>query len=247
MMQRFAISVGSLVSLLLFTGCHHANRPEAANPVSHAPYVRAADFDYKALLPEPPADGSPAHVAEIERMLQLQQARTPAEVARCQSEEEVTVMNFADVLGPWFNAKNLPMTEVFMREVYDEAKDASGEAKKIWKRTRPPLYDQRIHPCVKLEKSFSYPSGHATRGIVWAVLLAEIFPDQREALMAKGREIGTDRTLAGMHYPSDVQAGQALGAEVAKRMLANPQFRADFERIKQEVLAAAAGQARRAA
>ena len=247
MIQRFRASAALLSCLVLLAGCHHQNRADAVNPIAHAPYVRASDFDYKALLPEPPADASPAHMAEIEGMLKLQEARTPAEEARCQSEEEVTVMNFADVLGPWFNAKNLPMTEVFMREVYDEAKDVSGEAKKIWKRTRPPLYDQRIHPCVKLEKSFSYPSGHATRGVVWAVLLAEIFPGEREALMAKGREIGTDRTLAGMHYPSDVQAGQTLGAEVAKRMLANPQFREDFERIKQEVLAATPRQARRAA
>src|SRR5690242_2890737 len=192
MIQPFRIPAALLVSLIFLAGCHHFNRPEAVNAIPHAPYVRASDFDYKAVLGEPPADDSAAHVAEIEQMLKLQANRTRAEESRCQSEEEVTVMNFADVLGPWFNAKNLPMTEAFMREVYDEAKDVSGEAKKIWKRTRPPLYDQRIQPCVTLEKSFSYPSGHATRGIVWAVLLAEIFPGERDALMAKGREIGTD-------------------------------------------------------
>src|SRR5438105_15437403 len=100
MIQRFQVSA-LIVGFVLLAGCHHGNRPQAENPIAHAPYVRAADFDYKSLLPDPPADGSPAHVAEIERMLKLQETRTPAEEASCQSAEELTVKNFAYVLGPW--------------------------------------------------------------------------------------------------------------------------------------------------
>ena len=37
-----------------------------------------------------------------------------------------------------------------------------------------------------------------------------------------------------MHYPSDVAAGQKLGAEIARRLLANPDFRADLREAKQE-------------
>src|SRR5439155_27099341 len=139
------------------------------------------------LLPPRPPDGSQAHRAEIERMLAMQAQRTPADVARCKSEEEVTVFAFADVLGPWFYAERLPRTAALMDVVYDQAREVSSASKKIWKRKRPPLYDSRIKPCVVLEKSYSYVSGHATRGVVWGTLLAEIFPEQREAIMDRGR------------------------------------------------------------
>ena len=42
------------------------------------------------------------------------------------------------------------------------------------------------------------PSGHAMRGIVLATILADIFPDKKDQLLARGREIGSDRALAGI-------------------------------------------------
>jgi len=52
--------------------------------------------------------------------------------------------------------------------------------------------------------------------------------------MARGRQIGDDRFLAGMHYPSDVAAGQKLGAEIARRLLANPDFREQLRQAARE-------------
>ena len=84
--------------------------------------------------------------------------------------------------------------------------------KKKWKRLRPPLADERIHPCVPLETTFSYPSGHATIGAFWATILAEMFPADRDIILARGTQIGFDRLIAGMHWPSDVIAGAKAGA-----------------------------------
>src|SRR6476469_3079997 len=98
-------SLKSLVALMLALapalGCRHNAPPTASAPTqssAKAVYVQASDFDLKELLPPPPPDGSQAHRAEIERMLAMQAQRTPAEEARCRSEEEVTVFAFADVL-----------------------------------------------------------------------------------------------------------------------------------------------------
>src|SRR5262249_16618344 len=127
--------------VLALVGCHHdAPATQAPAPSSfavHAPYIHADQIDSKALLGDPPADGSQAHRDEIEKMLELQAGRTPEEVKRCQSEEEVTVFAFAPVLGLWFTPKNVPHTAELMQEVYDEAREASNGAKTLWKRTRP--------------------------------------------------------------------------------------------------------------
>lgn len=188
---------------------------------------------------DPPADDSPEHAAEVARMLGLQATRTPEDVRRCQEEEDVTAFAFSTVLGDWFNERDLPRTAAVMRDTFADAKAVSDGAKKVWNRVRPPKANPDIHPCVRPELTPSYPSGHAVRGVVWAALLAEVFPDKRDALMARGRQIGDDRFMAGMHYPTDVVAGQKLGAEVAAKLLANEQFRAKLERAKEECLAGA--------
>jgi hypothetical protein len=57
--------------------------------------------------------------------------------------------------------------------------------------------------------------------------------------MARGRLIGDDRYIAGMHYPSDVEAGQKLGEEVAHRLLENRDFKIALDRAKEECMEAA--------
>ena len=200
-------------------------------------FVKPEDVDSAALLPGPPADDSAAHQAEVATLLHWQERRTAQDVTRCRSEQDVTVFVFSDVLGNWFNAHDLPVTADLMQQVYVDARLASNSAKQKWQRVRPPLADPRINPCVALERTPSYPSGHATRGVMWATLLSEIFPEHRDALMARGKLIGEDRVIAGMHYPSDVAAGQQLGAEIARRLLGNPDFNAGLQRMKDECLA----------
>jgi membrane-associated phospholipid phosphatase len=223
------------LSLLLLT-CLCFSAAPATQPTSLAP----DDFDFKAMLGDPPVDGSEQQKQETAAMLKLQEQRTPEEIARCESEVAGTPFTIgASVVGAWFDAKDLPATTALMIDVARKGTAISGAAKSNWRRDRPYQTDNRIKPCVKLELTFSYPSGHATRGMLWGVLLAEMFPDHRDALLARGRQFGTDRTLAGVHYPTDVAAGQKLGAEIARRMLADPEFLAKLEKAKEECHAAA--------
>jgi acid phosphatase (class A) len=230
-------SFGRTISIALL-----ASMSLALAPTSQPAYLAPDNFDFKALLGDPPADDSQQHKDEVNLLLTLQASRTPDEIARCQSEVDATVFSFSTVLGPWFNAKDLPITAALMKEVTKQAKIPLSAAKKTWNRVRPMLADPRIHPCVPLEETPSYPSGHATRGILWATLLAEIFPEHRDALMARGKQIGDDRFLAGMHYPSDVVAGQKLGAEIARRFIADDAFKTRLESAKAECLSEAKSQ-----
>ena len=219
---------GRLTPLLLILNCL------ALTGAGSAPYVTPSEFNLQAILGDPPADNSPEHREEVNRMLDLQAARTPEQESRCRDEVSVTAFSFAPVLGPWFNAKDLPFTARLMAEANVEGKAVTDAAKLKWARVRPPLAEPRIKPCVPLEHTGSYPSGHAMRGILWATLLSEMFPDHRDALMAFGKQIGDDRFLAGMHYPSDVAAGQKLGAEIAKRLLSSDAFRQNLAKAKAE-------------
>jgi acid phosphatase (class A) len=87
------------------------------------------------------------------------------------------------------------------------------------------------------EPSFGYPSGHSTRGTVYSLILAEIFPEKSKPILVIGRDIGWDRVLIGKHFTSDVQAGRVLGKAIVRELLASPSFQQDLAEAKAEVLA----------
>lgn len=84
----------------------------------------------------------------------------------------------------------------------------------------------------------SYPSGHATVGAMMAILLAQMVPERHEALFALGWEMGEDRVVSGVHFPSDVEAGRVLGTVLAGAMHQDARFRADFAAARRELRAA---------
>jgi acid phosphatase (class A) len=203
-------------------------------------YVRVEDVDWESILQSPPADDSAQHHAEVDALLGWQKQRSPEDIARCQEEASADAFYFAKVLGPWFKKDALPHTAQLLASATDDAKIISSSAKDHFKRPRPFVADDRIQPCVERETSASYPSGHAMRGILWATILGELFPEHHAQLMALGQQFGEDRVVGGVHYPSDVKAGQELGAAIAKKLLENPQFKMDLETARDECMAPAA-------
>ena len=203
------------------------------------PYLGA--FDPVGLLPPPPVLGEPEDRADRQATATVYATRTPADVARGRDEHHVTVFLFAPVLGPQFRPGRYPRTEALFAEVEAETKAVVNRAKNTWHRPRPFVADPvRFAEPGDPEKSPGYPSGHSTRGTVFALLLAELFPAQREALIAKGREVGWLRVQGGVHYPTDIYAGRVLGQALARDFLMNPAFRSDLAAAKAELLTAAA-------
>jgi len=212
-------------ALLLFTTMAFAAKTELA-PVT---------VDFKAILPGPPAAGSDQAVHEVDELLNLQGSRTDADIKRANSEVKMTPFIYSYVLGPKFNPDDLPKTAKFLKEITVASAGVTTEAKNFYARKRPYLADARIHPCVPLENTPSYPSGHSTRATVWAIILSKLYPGQQQALMARSREIGLDREIGGVHYPSDVEAGRILGAAIAKQLLADPDVQIDLADAKAEI------------
>lgn len=66
-------------------------------------------------------------------------------------------------------------------------------------------------------------------------MLAELFPDNRDALLATAREFGYHRLVASVHYPSDVYAGRVLGLAIAQALLRDTRFRAELSAVKAEL------------
>jgi acid phosphatase (class A) len=200
------------------------------------PYLHG--FDALALLPPPPALHSAEDAADRASTLAIYTARTPEDVARGQAEHKVTLWAFTPAVGPYFQPGRFPKLEAVLREAEAEVKPVVDGAKDTWKRPRPFVADPaRFAEPGDPEKSPGYPSGHSTRGTFLALILADVFPEHAEGILAKGRLIGWTRVEIGVHTPLDIYAGRVLGRALAQRMLADPAFQADLAAAKAEVAA----------
>ena len=199
-----------------------------ADPLPASPALAvAAEPDWAAVVGPFPAEGSREASEELAVMLWLQRTRSAADVARATREVDVGAAWFQDVLP----ISGHPRTLALLERVRQEAWTMTGSLKQRYHRIRPFLADSELKPAVYRETSFSYPSGHATLGILYARLLAAMLPARRAALLERGLQVGYDRALAGVHWPSDVLAGQRLGEAIADYWLANP----EHQRLLREI------------
>jgi membrane-associated phospholipid phosphatase len=82
---------------------------------------------------------------------------------------------------------------------------------KLIARRRRPVLDG-LPPLGGAPSSLSFPSAHATASFAAATAMSRIAPRRRRALYAGATAMALTRPYLGMHYPSDVIAGAALGA-----------------------------------
>ena len=73
-----------------------------------------------------------------------------------------------------------------------------------------PLLDEHP-PLARAPSKLSFPSAHATSSVAAATALGRVEPRARPALITLAAAICVGRPYLGMHYPSDVLGGAALG------------------------------------
>jgi acid phosphatase (class A) len=201
-----------------------------------AQYLPAGQPDPVALLAAPPLPGSPEEAADLAEVRSVCRAAPGNEVSDAMAERKFSVFTFAPAVGDFFRPGNYPKTGQFFHQVQKDAANATDDAKEIWKRPRPCVLDPTL-AAGKLEKSFSYPSGHSTESMVLALLLADLFPGKRDAILAEARRIGWHRVEIARHYPTDIYAGRVFARAIVREMKKNPAFQANFAAVKAEIAA----------
>lgn len=201
---------------------------------SEKAYLGVNEPDGIALLAPPPVQDTQEDAADLNLVRSVVNKRTPEDKARAKTSASLSVFLFSEAIGPIFRPQNLPITEALLQKVNEEATAVINRPKDFWKRKRPYQIDGQLDDGEPV-KGFSYPSGHSTRGTLYAMILAELFPEKKEAIAAVGRDIGWDRVVIAKHYFSDIRAGRVLGQAIARELTANPLFREDINRAKDEI------------
>ena len=68
--------------------------------------------------------------------------------------------------------------------------------------------------------AFSFPSGHTLHAVAFTVVAVSNFPALAPVLVPFTLLVAFSRVVLGLHYPSDVLAGAAVGVCVAQAVLA---------------------------
>ena len=176
----------------------------------------------------PPKPHTTAAELDLAILLWLQKHRTPDQIAKSWLLLDRNIVQFDRALGIDMtkSTPNVVRGITSFLTLVDGAKDS---IKNRVQRPRPFVSHPEIHVCLPPESGWSFPSGHSAFFRSAAVLLADLVPERRERLLAVGLLGGTSRTVCGLHYPSDVEAGQRLGEAAALHILTSPQW----QRFKQ--------------
>ena len=178
----------------------------------------ATDID----LPPPPASDE----SEIDKVRELVRQRSALDVER---------ILWWDAGGPAYRWNEIAI-EVMLEEfvtslpasrnlallhaAIDDAVMAASAAKQEVKRARPSVVDPSIATVLPAPESPSYPSDYAAAATAAAEVLGYLLPDRKEMFAARAEEAIRSRLLAGLEYPSDADAGRAIGRKVADLAIA---------------------------
>ena len=103
--------------------------------------------------------------------------------------------------------------------------------KPVFSRTRPPYALESVRLLVDTTRSFSFPSAHASNAFAVASFVSSFYPRTKVGLYVLAALLAYSRVYVGVHFPSDILGGAALGlvlglsgAIAARRLLRIERF-----------------------
>lgn len=172
-----------------------------------------------------PKKGSVEEQKDFEVILFYQKTRTAQD---CQNALDDMDTSLKGMFGG--NHKILSEDEVKqMKHFLLKAKVSAGAnitlAKNMFKRPRPYIANHDVKPCIDLESSYAFPSGHSLLMRVYANILARVYPERAKMFMDRANQYALSRVVGGVHHPSDVAASVIMGDFLARKMMESEEFR----------------------
>ena len=222
-----ALAAALLLSALSLVGCGGDDGERLAAPSAEpsagtwGTWVLSSPAQVR--VPPPPPRGSAQERSEAARLRALARRRT--------AQQQRTVRRWNEPVTPWIEhtlglqAHRLSQKDppaacrayALVSVAMHDAAVAAWRAKYAYRRKPPPDEDAMV----AAGPEPSYPSGHAAVAGAAARVLSYAYPEEPAARFeAMAREAGRSRVLAGASFPSDVEAGLALGRAVGDAVIA---------------------------
>jgi membrane-associated phospholipid phosphatase len=196
----------------------------------NAALLKPSQVDASRLLPPPPVAGSVEEKAEFAELRAIAARSTPAMRATAKHDaEDESPDIFNAAIG--FDIATKPATFKLLQLVVEEEDGDTKAAKAFFHRDRPYAADPSLKTCTPVKPgkaANSYPSGHASLAFSMGVILASLIPAKSQAILARSAEYAERRLVCGVHFRSDIVAGQQFGTILALKLMQNPRFQAQM-------------------
>lgn len=210
----------------------------ATSGAAPAPYVAPARVpDGVAVLPLPPAPGSPQDNADL---AMFRATRTLEGSPRWRmATDDVTnapLDRYACAMGMRIDARRAPALAALLDRI--GTGEMVGPVKEHYHKARPylgtdaPICEPRTD---HLARNGDYPSGHAANGSLEALVLVQLLPDRATPLLARARAYGESRVICGVHSHSAVQAGWLAGSTMFAMLQTSPAYHRDLAAAAREL------------
>lgn len=198
-----------------------------------------------ALVPPPPQEGSAAFQLDQEIAATYVALKDKARKEQATQDADLAFPEAVDafniVLDVQISEETTPHLYMILRRTLADAGLSTYAAKNHYQRARPFMVNNTpiCTPAdeAALRKDGSYPSGHTAIGWAWALILAEVFPEQADVILERGKQFGISRNVCNVHWHSDVVYGRMMGATAVAMLHSNTDFIIDLEVAKEEVAA----------
>jgi acid phosphatase (class A) len=202
--------------------------------------------DSLALLPPPPAEGSAAFARDEEAHAAAASLRGSARWNLASADAVLSFQQVADTFscaaGIKIGHETTPALNRLLGKMLIDVALSTYAAKNHYQRARPFMVHNEA-TCAPgdeamLRNDGSYPSGHSAIGWSWALALAELDPESADEVLQRGYDFGQSRLVCDAHWQSDIDAGRLMASATVARLHANPQFKADLDAARHEIIAA---------
>lgn len=145
---------------------------------------------------------------------------------------------FSPVLDLTLSYETTPEILQLVERATNDAHQANKIVKDHYQRVRPfaTFKEASLKPDTDEEEAgtWSYPSGHSTRGYMYAMVLSTIAPEYTSALMDRARHYALNRVVCGHHWKSDTDASLLLASGIYAAVVSTDAFREQLVKAQQE-------------
>ncbi len=142
------------------------------------------------------------------------------------------------VIGINLSYETTPEILLLCERAVSDASTSNTTVKKKFQRIRPfaTFNDPSLKPETDEEeaKTFSYPSGHSTRGYVFALVLCNLIPEKTSDIMDRAQYYAYNRVICGHHWKSDTDASLLLSAALFANIVGTEDYQQQLKKAREE-------------
>jgi acid phosphatase (class A) len=191
-------------------------------------------------LPEPPELTSPEFTYDFYWYQEGRVARDDKDISEQAISDEGAELKdvFSEVLGVKLSKETTPEILNLAERATTDAHRANNTVKNYYKRKRPfaQFNEQSIMPETDSEEAttFSFPSGHSSRGWMFALTLATIAPEKAELLFGRAHQYARNRVICGHHWKTDIDASLMLASGIFAAIVCTDAYQEQLKKARAE-------------